>query len=169
MGGKSCISAAEQFCVSDFYEHLSVGLVLGTLFGSVSYFHYGLGAGGSVAVFAACGLGSLLPDIDHHNSYIHRAVKTVSSIGSAAAAVLLLRTSVLRRLAAGALAGAVVHYTFTELKPPHRGPTHSLAFAGLTGIASGMLGSGIGGLAVGGSAVAGVLSHLALDRELKLV
>jgi hypothetical protein len=32
-----------------------------------------------------------------------------------------------------------------------------------------MLGSGIGGLAVGGSAVAGVLSHLALDRELKLV
>jgi len=169
VGGKSCISAAEQFCVSDFYEHLSVGLVLGTLFGSVSYFHYGLGAGGSVAVFAACSLGSLLPDIDHHNSYIHRAVKTVSSIGSAVAAILLLRTSVLRRLAAGALAGAVVHYTFTELKPPHRGPTHSLAFAGLTGIASGMLGSGVGGLAVGGSAVAGVLSHLALDRELKLV
>lgn len=114
-------------------------------------------------------VGSVLPDIDHKNSYVHRAAQGFASIGSAILALVLLPFPIHISFVFASAIFLLIYTSISSMRIKHRGFTHSFSFcttvASLTVIASVyMYASPVPGLAVG----LGILSHLLLDREFKL-
>jgi inner membrane protein len=156
--------------MGDFTEHVLFGFLTGAL---VSYFlkqNIALGAPEMAASTLAIVIGSVLPDIDHKNAYVHRAVKAFSSIGAGVFAVVFLPFQIHYNFVVAAAAFLAVYIGFSRIKMEHRGFTHSLSFTAIVSslavISSvSLFGSPAPGVATG----LGVLSHLALDWEFKLV
>lgn len=118
----------------------------------------------TVAVF----IGSILPDIDHKNSYIHRAVKSFLSISSGLI-IFFLPLEMYVSFAMAVAAFLLVYAVLSHLNIRHRGVTHSISFgvtAGSMVMIAGifLLSTPIPGLAMG----VGIGSHLLLDQEFKL-
>jgi len=126
-------------------------------------------------------LGSLLPDLDHPDSVIHRGTKPIVSVSIGSVLYLWSRTLEVEpaflapalHWGIGALGALVGWYVFTWLMPRHRGVVHSLLFALIYAIIAfftvsyGLkLGTGPG-LHVGLSAFLGYSLHLLLDRSIK--
>lgn len=155
--------------MGDFTEHILFGLLSAAL---ISYFSKGIIVLEPLNTFAASiavVVGSVLPDIDHKNSYVHRAVKAFTSIAAAVSAVIFLPLPIHQRYVVAAMAFLSIYTSFSLAKIRHRGFTHSISFAvivtSLSVIASiFLLYSMLPGLAIG----VGLMSHLVLDREFKL-
>lgn len=114
-------------------------------------------------------VGSILPDIDHKNSYVHRAAKALASIGAAVLSLVLLPFPIHVNFVFSAAAFLLVYTSISSMRITHRGFTHSFSFCStvtsLTVIASVyMYASPVPGLAIG----LGMVSHLLLDREIKI-
>lgn len=119
---------------------ISVGIILAQSMPG-TYTEQGLLIGAAV-------LGSLLPDIDHHNSYIsHKAKGLRVGVGLVQG---------LARLVAGFLPSK--QEKRIKSMAAHRGLAHSLLFAAVVAFLGGLINKGCAiGLA------AGIISHLVLD------
>lgn len=139
----------------------------------VSYFlkqNIALGFPEAVASSLAIVIGSVLPDIDHKKAYVHRAVKAFASIGAGVFSVVFLPFRIHYNFVVAAAAFLSVYAGFSAISMEHRGFTHSLSFMAIVSSVSVIssvfiLSSPAPGLAAG----LGVLSHLVLDWEFKLV
>lgn len=155
--------------MGDFSEHILFGFLSASV---ISYFVKGLlvlQPTEALAASLAVVVGAVLPDIDHKNSYVHRAVKAFTSIASGVAAVIFLPLPIHQRYVIAAMLFLAVYTSFSLVKIRHRGFTHSISFATIvTSIAvissTLLLYSFVPGMALG----IGLLSHLALDGEFKL-
>lgn len=155
--------------MGDFSEHILFGFLSASV---ISYFVKGLLVLQPTEAFAASlavVVGAVLPDVDHKNSYVHRAVKAFTSIAAGVAAVIFLPLPIHQRYVIAAMAFLGVYTSFSLVKIRHRGFTHSISFATIvTSVAviasTYLLYSFIPGIALG----LGLASHLLLDREFKL-
>ncbi len=113
--------------------------------------------------------GSVLPDIDHKNSYVHRAVKSLICIVAGLAVFVMAPLQLPARFAAAATTFVTFYVLLSLWKIRHRGFTHSLSF-GVTVTSLTVIGSVyaaasvVPGLAMG----IGLFSHLLMDREFRL-
>ncbi len=154
--------------MGDFSEHVLFGLLVAVF---VAYGLKDLLVLGEVEVaisVLAVFLGSIIPDIDHKNSYVHRAVKSFLSV-AAGLVTFLLPLPVPFRFAAAIAAFLGVYLLLSRLEIRHRGITHTLSFAvtamSLATIAGiFVVATPIPGIALG----VGLLSHLMLDQEFKI-
>lgn len=155
--------------MGDFTEHVLFGFLTGAI---VSYFlkpDLSLQASEAVASSLAIVVGSVLPDIDHDNAYVHRAAKAFTSIGSGIFAIVFLPFQIHYNFVVAAAVFLVVYIGFSSIKMTHRGFTHSFSF--LTIVSSLVLIFSVlvfSSLAPGVGIALGILSHLVLDGEFKL-
>ena len=156
--------------MGNFTEHVVFGLLAAsvTMYFLDSYF---LLSQTDLALSAiAVIIGSILPDVDHKNAYAHKGAKITVSLGSAVAAVLFLPIPIYLGLAASAGVFTFSYVTFGSIRMKHRGFTHSLSFTAIATSGSViaavyLISTPLPGLAL----LIGILSHLVLDREFKLV
>lgn len=155
--------------MGDFTEHVLFGFLSAAI---TAYFLKEMLTMTVLQTFAASlGLiiGSVLPDIDHKNSYVHRAVKSFISIGIGLTVALIAPVEMSMKYVLGTVSFLATYSSFSLVKIRHRGFTHSfsfLAIAASTGVIVGVY-TGLSvflGLALG----LGVFSHLLLDREFSL-
>lgn len=155
--------------MGDFKEHVLFGLLTAAV---LSYFVKELMSLTSIEVFLgamAVFLGSIIPDVDHKRSYIHRSVKSFTSIAAGVFAAFMVPLDIQFRYLAALTVFLTVYTGFSAVRIKHRGFTHSLTFCILVTSTAVVLSSVflytlIPGIALG----IGLLSHLLLDRELKL-
>lgn len=155
--------------MGDFTEHVLFGFLAAAV---VSYFakdFLALQPAETLAASIAIVIGSVLPDIDHKNSYIHRATKAFLSIGTAVVGIVFLPFRLDIRFSISAGLFLLVYVAISHMKMQHRGFTHSISFcSGVSAIATmlslQMFYSPVPGLA----AAVGLFSHLLLDREFKM-
>ncbi|MFB6213331.1 MAG: metal-dependent hydrolase [Candidatus Nanohaloarchaea archaeon] len=155
--------------MGDFSEHV----LFGFLFAAVSYYFlsswFFTTPAMMVAAVAAVFVGSVLPDIDHRKSYVHRSAKAFTSISAGISVLLFAPVDYRYRFVLAVIAVLLIYSAIAAVKLRHRGVTHSISFClavtaamAVTGVYA--AGSAIPGLALG----TGLFSHLLLDRELKL-
>ncbi len=154
--------------MGDFKEHILFGLltaaVLMYLFEEFIDITALEALSGALAVF----IGSIMPDIDHKRSYVHRAVKSFTSISAGILTFLVAPLETHQRYIAGITVFLMVYSFFSRIKMKHRGFTHTLTFC-IIATSVGIILSVtffytvIPGLALG----VGILSHLLMDREFK--
>lgn len=155
--------------MGDFTEHVLFGFLSAAV---VSYFakdFLALQPVETLAASIAIVIGSVLPDIDHKNSYIHRATKAFLSIGLAIGAIVFLPFSIDVRFSISAGVFLLVYVSISHMRMRHRGFTHSISFcsaasAVATIVSLQLFYSPVPGLA----AAVGLFSHLLLDREFKM-
>jgi inner membrane protein len=155
--------------MGDFSEHILFGFLSASV---ISYIVKGLLVLQPVEVLAASlavVVGAILPDIDHKNSYVHRAVKAFTSIATGIAAVIFLPLPFHQRYVIAAMGFLGVYTSFSLVKIKHRGFTHSISFAAIVTSISVIAStyfiySFVPGIALG----VGLASHLLLDGEFKL-
>lgn len=155
--------------MGDFSEHILFGFLSASV---ISYIVKGLLVLHPAEAFAASlaiVVGSILPDIDHKNSYIHRAVKAFTSIAAGIGVVIFVPLPIHQGYVLGAMTFLGVYTSFSLVKIKHRGFTHSLSFVAIITSAAVivsiyLLYSFVPGIALG----VGLMSHLLLDGEFKL-
>jgi len=155
--------------MGDFTEHIFFGLFAGALILLFAEDFLTLAPDIATTSVMAVVIGSVLPDIDHKNSYVHRAVRAFLSLSAGALTAFLLPLQLHQRLGLGVIAFVLVFSIFYFKKIRHRGFTHSISFAvmlsSVTVISTViLLASAVPGIALG----IGLLSHLVLDKEWKL-
>lgn len=154
--------------MGDFSEHILFGLLTATAIAYIAGDIFSLTVAESVVSILAIFVGSLIPDIDHKNSYIHRAVRSMVALALASLAF-LLPVGVEMRFLMAVFVFLSIHLFVSRMKIRHRGFTHSVSFC-LTAVSLFTIavvlsmGSAIPGIAFG----IGVFSHLILDGEFKL-
>ncbi len=154
--------------MGDFKEHVLFGLFFAMIFMyllkevvSLTTWEISLG-------FIMIFLGSVMPDIDHKNSYVHRAVKAFTSITAALAISIIAPLDFLYRYMAAAITFIAVYLGISKIKIKHRGFTHTITFCTLVTSFTVLLSTLFLQTAVPGIALGlGILSHLVLDREFK--
>lgn len=152
--------------MGDFSEHVLFGFLTAAVVAYMAKDLFSLNIFESSVSVMAVLVGSIFPDIDHKNSYIHRSVKAFASILASMAVFLLPLELQLRYfLAVTVLVG--VYYAISRLDIRHRGFAHSISFCTITASLFTIftvlsMGSALPGIALG----IGLLSHLLLDREL---
>lgn len=152
--------------MGDFSEHVLFGFLTAAVAGYVMKSPLSAGFFESLSSLLLLFAGSVFPDVDHENSYVHRAVKSFLSI-SAGASMLLLPLKLHFRFAAAVLVFAVAFVAVSRLRPRHRGYLHSVRFAFFASCAVVSVTVLVSGSVVPGAAFAlGLFSHLLLDREL---
>lgn len=155
--------------MGDFSEHVLFGFLVATIL------YYALAeflvvepftmVAATVAVF----IGSVLPDIDHKKSYVHRAAKAFASISTGLAVFVLAPFSYKQKFGFSIAAVLFVYAGTSSLKLRHRGVTHSGSFCLILTAVVAVLGAAFSGSAIPGLALGtGMLSHLMLDQEFKL-
>ena len=155
--------------MGDFSEHILFGFLSASV---ISYIVKGLlilQPSEALAASIAVVVGSILPDVDHKKSYVHRAVKAFTSIAAGISAVIFLPLPIHQRYVIAAMIFLAVYTSFSLVKIKHRGFTHTISFAAivtsLAVITSVIfLYSIVPGIALG----VGIGSHLLLDGEFKL-
>lgn len=154
--------------MGDFSEHVLFGFLTAVIIAFLLNEPIGYSPFESIASVTAVFVGSVLPDIDHKNSYVHRAVKSLISLVSGSVAF-FLPLQIAEKYFLYVCILVAVYWGIGRMKIRHRGFTHSLSFGAiitsLAVIGSVMsLGSAIPGFAMG----IGILSHLVLDGEIKI-
>lgn len=155
--------------MGDFYEHVLFGLLLSAVTAYLLKDVVSLTGAESVMAVIAVFVGSVLPDIDNKNAYVHRAIKAFISIVAGGMIFLLSPVSLTSRFVLGSAALLAVHLSLKLVKIKHRGVTHTISFcttiSSLAVIAGVYLfGSAVPGIALG----LGLASHLVLDSEFRL-
>lgn len=113
-------------------------------------------------------IGSVLPDIDHKNSYVYRATRATLSITMAILTIILAPFQIYENFAIGLIIFATIYTAITSVKIKHRGLTHTITFLLMITALTTVLARATGQnplIALGLSL--GMLSHLILDREFK--
>lgn len=154
--------------MGDFSEHVLFGFLTAVLVAFLAKGLFSFNPFESIASVTAVFVGSVLPDVDHKNSYVHRSVKAFVSL-LAASVAFFLPLPVVRKYMLYVTIMVTVYWGIGRMKIRHRGFTHSLAFCAILGslgvIASVLsLGSYLPGLAL----IIGLFSHLVLDGEIKI-
>jgi inner membrane protein len=154
--------------MGDFSEHILFGFLTAVLIAFLTKDMFSFNPFESIASVSAVFVGSVLPDIDHKNSYVHRAVKAVLSLVAASVAF-FLPLSIVQSYGLYIVILVTVYWGIGMMKIRHRGFTHSLSFLAIVasiGIILSVLslGSPLPGVALG----IGLLSHLLLDGEIKI-
>lgn len=154
--------------MGDFSEHVLFGFLTAVIVSFMVKEVVQLNILESISSVTFVFLGSILPDVDHKKSYIHRSVKSVISITSGSIAF-FLPISMYQKYLGFFAVSLTIYWAIGKMKITHRGFTHSLSFLAIT--TSSMiiltiffLNSFIPGLAFG----VGLLSHLILDGEFKI-
>lgn len=114
--------------MSNYQDHLLFGSVLVLIFSYFMgpYLAYSLEA---VVVSAALILlATIFPDIDHHNSIVHRKMKALVILLVAAVPAVVGYPNPVAMLVGGGIAAVGAHYTFGMVKPKHRTVTHTFRF-----------------------------------------
>lgn len=155
--------------MGDFNEHVLFGFLMAAV---TLYFADGfvvMSSTDTVISAVAVFVGAVLPDIDHTNSYVHRAVKSFVCVCAGLGLFLLLPLEPSARFAVAATGFLGSYGAISSLKIRHRGFTHSISFCVIVtalvyigGVL--LLSSGLPGVAAG----VGLSSHLVMDREFKL-
>lgn len=167
--GRNKFPARKAYFMGDFSEHILFGFLTAFI-----VFHFSSGflnltypqvVASSVGLLA----GSILPDIDHKNSRIHRSVRAAVSLGAGLLTGFTLSSALAERSVIFLFSSAVVYLSFSLVKIRHRGFTHSISFAVILmslGVITSFytVSSAVPGLALG----TGLVSHLLLDTEFKL-
>jgi membrane-bound metal-dependent hydrolase YbcI (DUF457 family) len=155
--------------MGDFTEHVIFGLLSASIVAFLFQGNLNLSEIEIIASSIAVVVGSVLPDIDHQNAYVHRAAKAFTSIGAAVISVTVLPFPIHVNFVVAAMAFLGVYIGFSLIKMKHRGFTHSLIFT-LTVCALSvtaallLVSSPVPGIAVG----LGIFSHLILDQHISL-
>jgi inner membrane protein len=154
--------------MGDFSEHVLFGFLTAVLVAFLAKGLFTFNPFESIASVTAVFVGSVLPDVDHKNSYVHRAVKALISLVSASVAFFLPLPIVQKYLLYITIL-VTVYWGIGRMKIRHRGFTHSLSFCAIVvslGVIAAVisLGSPLPGVALG----IGLLSHLILDGEIKI-
>ncbi len=154
--------------MGDFSEHVLFGMLSASVaFYLVSDF---VNLTGAETVMAGTMLfiGSVLPDIDHKNSYVHRAAKATLSISTGIFLALLAPFGIKDRFLLGIAGFTAVYIGFSLLKMKHRGFTHSVLFAFTVTMLVAAFGLySASTLAPAVAVLLGISSHLILDGEFK--
>lgn len=155
--------------MGDFTEHVIFGFLSASIAAFLFQENLNLTNLEVLASSIAVVVGSVIPDIDHKDAYVHRAAKAFSSIGAAIMAVALLPSPVYINLVVAAMLFISVYIGFSMIKMKHRGFTHSLIFTvtvSALSVTAGVviLASIVPGIAVG----IGIFSHLILDQHISL-
>jgi membrane-bound metal-dependent hydrolase YbcI (DUF457 family) len=155
--------------MGDFTEHVIFGLLSAAIVAFLLKGNMALTDMEIIASSIAVVIGSVLPDIDHQNAYVHRAVKAFSAIGAALLSIILLPFPVHVNFVMAAMIFIGVYIGFSKIKMKHRGFTHSIIFtvivSSLSVVAAViLLSSPVPGIAVG----LGIFSHLILDQHISL-
>lgn len=155
--------------MGDFTEHVLFGFLAAA---TMSYFAKDMLVlqPVEVAVSAiAVVVGSVLPDIDHKNSYVHRAVKAFTSIGGAVAVLVVVPLPIHVRFSLAAAVFLAIYVLFSHIKMEHRGFTHTISFCiSMSSIAVMLSLTTVYSVVPGVAAGVGLASHLLLDGELKM-
>ncbi|PSG99114.1 MAG: hypothetical protein BRC29_03230 [Nanohaloarchaea archaeon SW_7_43_1] len=154
--------------MGDFSEHVLFGFLTAVLIAFLTKNMFSFNPFESVASVIAVFMGSVLPDVDHKNSYVHRAAKAVVSLVSASV-VFFLPVSVQYQYLLYVVILLSVYWSIGMMEIRHRGFTHSISFCAMTACTGATvsvltLGSALPGVALG----IGLLSHLILDEEFKM-
>ncbi|MFT4892438.1 MAG: inner membrane protein [Candidatus Nanohaloarchaea archaeon] len=154
--------------MGDFSEHVLFGLLTAVLIAFLTKDMFSFNPFESIASVTAVFVGSVLPDVDHKNSYVHRAVKSMVSL-VAGSATFFLPLPVVQKYLLYITILVTVYWGIGRMKIRHRGFTHSLSFCAIAVsmavVASVIsLGSPVPGVALG----VGLFSHLLLDGEIKI-
>jgi inner membrane protein len=154
--------------MGDFHEHVLFGFFTASVVSFLLRGYIDLTTAELLLSVTMLVIGSVLPDIDHKNSYVHRAAKAFVSVGSAALSLVILPFPVHVNFVFAAAIFLLIYTSVSSMKITHRGFTHSIGFltvfASLSALASTYLyASAVPGLAIG----LGIFSHLLLDSEFK--
>lgn len=153
--------------MGDFSEHVLFGFLAAAVAGYV--FKGGVSAGffESLSGLLLLFVGSVLPDIDHDNSYIHRAIKSFLSISAAVLAFFSSPFKIHQSFVVSVLTLSVVYVGISKIRPRHRGFVHSPRFAVYASAAVISTTVLVFNSLIPGTAFAiGIASHLLLDREI---
>lgn len=155
--------------MGDFSEHVLFGLLVATVVAFLFQEFSSLGRIESVFSITAVFVGSVIPDIDHKKSYVHRSVKAFTSIVAGVLVIMLFPFSIHINFGFATAIFLGVYSSLSHLTVRHRGVTHTISFcvvtASITVIAAVFtFGSVTPGVAMG----IGLGSHLLLDQEFKL-
>lgn len=156
--------------MGDFKQHVIFGFLTGSV---VSFFLKGWINLSPTELFLSVTMlviGSVLPDIDHKKAYVHRAAKSFTSIGGGVAAIVYLPFPVYINFVFACIAFLFIYTSISSMRIKHRGFTHSISFCTIVmslGVITSvyLFTSIVPGIAIG----LGVMSHLVLDREFKIV
>lgn len=151
----------------NYKQHLLIGAILTVPLTLLLYFYFQLP---NTFIYYGLSLGllsSLLPDIDHSNSKIHKSIKTLTTLTALIISTkeYIKITTHQMALVLGTITALTTYILFTLLKPRHRGITHTMTAVILTGALTYYL---IGPyLAI--ITATGYLSHLLADTEIKII
>ena len=155
--------------MGDFTEHVLFGFLTAL---AVSYlFKQDITLGAPEAIASSLGVlvGSVVPDIDHKNAYIHRAAKAFISIAAGVLSLVLLPFRIHQNFIAALGLFLIVYTASSAVNMRHRGFTHSFSFMAIISSMCVIFGVYVFSSVTPGIAVGlGILSHLMLDREFKL-
>ncbi len=154
--------------MGDFHEHVLFGFLLA----AVTVYVLGevdITSSEAVISVILVFIGSVLPDIDNKNAYVHRSVKAMTSISAGLFLLLFIPADIVYRFAASILALVAVYLLLDAVKIKHRGITHTLSFCVTLSSLVVVIGVYLLGSAVPGTALGlGLISHLLLDQEFRL-
>ncbi|MFB6174442.1 MAG: metal-dependent hydrolase [Candidatus Nanohalobium sp.] len=154
--------------MGDFREHVLFGFFTASVVSFILRGYIALNKTELLLSVLMLVIGSILPDIDHKKSYVHRAAKAFASVGFASLSLVLLPFPVYVNFVFAAAVFLMIYTSISSMKITHRGFTHSISFCTVvTSLAvlgsSYIYSSAVPGLAIG----LGIFSHLMLDREFK--
>lgn len=113
-------------------------------------------------------IGSVMPDIDHKNSYVYRATRATLSTGTGIIVFTLSPFEIYESFGLSIVVFTLIYSLVTIPKIKHRGFTHTITFMLIvTAISTSLTNLTIQSPLVGLSLGIGVFSHLLLDREFK--
>lgn len=154
--------------MGNFKEHILFGIITALITINFLPSNLQLTTTEQLTTIIAVLIGSVMPDIDHKNSYVYRATRATLSTGPATAAFIIMPFKITQNFAISIIIFITVYVLITKPKMKHRGITHTITFMlAITAFTTMMirfygqnplLGLGIG---------LGISSHLLLDREFK--
>lgn len=154
--------------MGNFKEHLLFGALVATLTAYLFNHYIHLTLSEKIIALILVFAGSVLPDIDHKNSYVFRATKATLSTGTAVLTILLTNLEFVYRYLLAAIAFSTVYFSLSLIKMNHRGFTHTITFAlMLTAISTAFANLLLNQPVIGLGLTVGVFSHLILDGEFK--
>ena len=154
--------------MGNFKEHILFGIITSLITIHLLPYELQLTKIEQLTTIIAILIGSVMPDIDHKNSYVYRATRATLSTGSALTVFIIIPFEIVQNFAISIITFIGVFAIITKPKIKHRGITHTLTFLlVLTALSTltaritnqnPLIGLGLG---------LGILSHLLLDREFK--
>lgn len=154
--------------MGNFKEHILFGIITALIAINLLPSNLQLTTTEQLSTIIAVLAGSVMPDIDHKNSYVYRATRATLSTGSGIVALIILPFEITQNFAVSIVTFVIVYALITKPKIKHRGITHTITFMlATTAISTTLIRLSGQNPVIGLGFGIGVSSHLLLDRELK--